>query len=297
MSALINVILPVFLIVGIGYLFGRHRDVDIRSFSTVSFYIFSPAIILSSFYNARLSGEEFARVAAFVLTSVLATILLAWLLARILRLDRMWESAFILSTSFGNVGNFGLPVALFAFGQTGLQYATLIFALSGVLANTLGVFFATRGQLSAREAFAQIFRTPLIYATALSLLINVCEIVLPDFIARPLQLLGAAAIPMMLIMLGLQLARTSFQSHTALLAWATLMRLVGGALIGFAFATLLGLGVVARQAAIVQSAMPAAVTVSLLAVQFDAHPEFVTSVVLISTLFSLITVTIVLNLV
>jgi hypothetical protein len=301
MSAFINVILPVFIIVAIGYLLGRAHRIDTHSFSTVVLYVFSPAIIVTSLYHTTVAWQDVLRIALFVVAYLSGVITLSWLVARGLRLNRSWEGAFILSTAFANVGNFGLPVVLFAFGQEGLQYASIVFVTSGLLIHWLATIFATRARFTLRQSIAQIFRMPLIYATTLSLLLSVLHIVLPEYINRPLQLLGTAAIPIQVLLLGLQMSPiTSWGQNgltPSLLSWAIVTRLIGGVIIAFIAAELVGLSGVARQAALVQTAMPTAITSSILATQFNAHPEFVTSVVLFSTIASLVTVTVVLNMV
>ena len=126
-------------------------------------------------------------------------------------LDGRWQSAMILSTAFGNVGNFGLPMALFAFGDEGLQQATIVFVASGILSFSLGIFVASRGHFTPAQAFLQIFKMPPIYATTTALLINAFNISLPEFINRPLILLGDGAIPVQLVMVGVQLASSSLR--------------------------------------------------------------------------------------
>lgn len=296
MNALINVIVPVFIIVALGFVLGRWQKIDVKPLSTVSIYLMIPCLVISSLSRRRIESSELTRLIVFTLLASLAAVALAWLLARLLRLDDRWQSAMILSTAFGNVGNFGLPMALFAFGDEGLQQATIVFVASGILSFSLGIFVASRGHFTPAQAFLQIFKMPPIYATTTALLINAFNITLPEFINRPLILLGDGAIPVQLVMVGAQLASSSLKGASTTVAWAVGAKLVGGAVIGMLVATMLGLDGVARQAAILQMAMPAAVNSSIFAVQFDLHPEFVSSVVVLTTLLSLVTLTVVLNL-
>ncbi len=296
MNALINVIVPVFIIVALGFVLGKWRVIEVKSLSTVAIYLMVPCLVISSFTRRKVESGELTQLMVFTVLVALAAVALAWFIARILRLDRRWESAMIVSTAFGNVGNFGLPLALFAFGDAGLQQATVVFVASGILSFSLGIFFASRGTYTPAQAFLQIFKMPPIYATATALAINAFNIALPDFINRPLILLGDGSIPLQLVMVGVQLSGASLKSTTSVVGWAVAARLVGGVLLGFAIAALMGLEGVPRQAAILQAAMPTAVNSSIFAVQFDLHPEFVSSVVVLTTLLSLVTLTVVLNL-
>ncbi|MBI5876668.1 MAG: AEC family transporter [Chloroflexi bacterium] len=296
MNALINVILPVFIIVALGFVLGKLRVIDIKPLSTVAIYLMIPCLVISSFTRRKVESGELTQLIVFTVLVALGAVALAWVIARMLHLDRRWESALILSSSFGNVGNFGLPLALFAFGDVGLQQASIVFVASGILSFSLGIFIASRGTYTPVQAFLQIFKMPPIYATTTALIINAFNITLPDFINRPLIMLGDGSIPLQLVMVGVGLAGASLKGTTSVVGWAVAARLVGGVLLGALVAAMLGLDGVARQAAILQMAMPAAVNSSIFAVQFDLHPEFVASVVVVSTLCSLVTLTVVLNL-
>jgi len=254
-----------------------------------------PSLVISSLSRRKVESGELTRLIVFTVIAALIAVALAWLIARLLRLDRRWQSAMILSTAFANVGNFGLPMALFAFGDDGLQQATIVFVASGILSFSLGIFVASRGTYTPKQAFMQIFKMPPIYATTTALLINAFNITLPEFINRPLILLGDGAIPVQLLMVGIQLAGSSVKGARSLIGWAVAARLIGGIAIAALVAVMLGLDGVARQAAILQMAMPTAVNSSIFAVQFDLHPEFVSSVVVVSTLLSLVTLAVLLN--
>ena len=115
-------------------------------------------------------------------------------------------------------------------------------------------------------------------------------VTLPTAIARPVELLSAAAIPSMLLVLGMQFEKGAWPERPGLVAAAAVLALVVSPLLGFLLARLLGLEGIARQAVIVESAMPSAVITTILALEFDVAPKFVTSVVVVTTLASPVTV-------
>jgi predicted permease len=108
-------------------------------------------------------------------------------------------------------------------------------------------------------------------------------------ISRITQILGNLAIPLMLLILGIQLSRASLQGQWSVMMGASFIRLLGGALVGFLLAFLLGLGGVTRQAAIVEAAMPTAVVASVLATEFNSDAKLVSSIIVLSTLLSILT--------
>ncbi len=218
----------------------------------------------------------------------------AWLVSGWLKLDRLTRSALMLSMALINVGNYGIPLNEFAFGQPGLERAIVILVLSSFTANTLGIFLVSWGRAPISQAIINIFKVPLPYAVIFGALINLGYLPAPDFVMRVTKLLGQAAVPLMLIMLGVQVSRATLRGRWGIMLGASLTRLLGGALVGIFFAFLLGLDGATRQVAIVEASMPTAVMASILATEFEGDSELVSSIVLLSTLLSLITLPILL---
>jgi predicted permease len=211
--------------------------------------------------------------------------LMARLAAVPLRLDRQTLSSFLLVVMFSNSGNYALPVVLFAFGDAALSHASVYFVTSAVLVYTVGVFVAAK-RLSVRRAFLSLARVPAIYAVAAASVVMVTGVELPLAAMRPVRMLSDAALPTMLLVLGMQLERAVMPKRPAAVAIAVMLSLVGGPLVGLGLSILLGLAGPARQAAILMASMPAAVITTVLALEFDLEPSFATSAVFISTILS-----------
>jgi predicted permease len=105
------------------------------------------------------------------------------------------------------------------------------------------------------------------------------------------EIAGNAAIPVMLLLLGVQLAGTSLGHKVGPISAAVAVRLIGGAVVGLALAALMGLTGVTRQVCVVEHSTPTAVMASILAMEFGTEPEFVTGVIFASTLASMATMT------
>lgn len=291
LSVLVNIVLPVFLIIGAGFVTGRLKSLDTQTLSRVSLYVMGPALVFSKLVETTVTETDLVQIVAFTVVGTLAILPLSWAVARLMRLDHSTESAFMLSCSFVNSGNYGLPLVLFAFGQQGLERALIYFVASAFVVNTLAVFVASRGKAKVTTSFLNIFRVPMIYSIAAAFVVRATGFVVPDFIFNPLEMVGEAAIPLMLLLVGVQLARGSARRQVRLICTATLVRLVGGAVVGIALAAVLGLSGVTRQACIVEHATPTGVMTSILAMEFGTEPEFVTGVIFASTLASIATMT------
>jgi len=291
LSVLVNIVLPVFVIIGAGFIVARMKSLNAQTLSRLSLYILAPALVFSKLSQTTISRTDFVQVVVFTILGTLIVLFLSWVTARLLRLNRSRESAFMLSCSFVNHGNYGLPLVLFAFGQEGLERALIYFVTGAFLANTLAVFIASRGKAKATTSLLNIFKIPMIYAIAAVFVVNATNFVVPEAILKPLNMAADAAIPVMLLLVGVQLAGASLRGQFGLISMAVLVRLVGGAIVGLVVATLMGLTGVTRQACLVEHSTPTAVTSGILAMEFGTEPEFVTGVIFTSTLASIVSMT------
>ncbi|MBC8248833.1 MAG: AEC family transporter [Anaerolineales bacterium] len=297
-AILYNNIVPIFIAIGLGYTLERRLRIEIKSISRTVFYALSPCLVFSSLVNSSVSGGDFWDIVSFEILITLGMALVAWGVARALRFDRAMESAFLLATLFMNAGNYGLSINQLAFGDEALARAIIYFAVSSLLMNTTGVYLASRGKAKASNALLNVFKVPIVYAVLLAILVKLINLdVTGSPIFRAVEMVGQGAVPLMLLLLGMQLAKTSLAQGIRTAGLAAFIRLAVAPVIAFSLASLLGLTGPTLQACVVEASMPTAVTTAVLAIEFDARPEFVTSVIFLSTLASPITLTLIIALV
>ncbi len=286
-------VLPIFLVAGVGFLLARYRHIDVRVVSRTAFNALSPCLVFSLLMSARIPAAEAGRLGLFSVCSILGVGALAVLAAVLLRLDRAVAMAFVMVVTFSNTGNFGLSATLLAFGSDALARGTIYFVLSASLMYTLGVFLASSGTQTVAQSLRGILTVPTVYAVGIAVLLLVTGARLPGPIATSIDMLGDAALPVMMLVLGMQFERVRSIERPALVALAALLTLVASPLLAFALSDLLGLVGSARQAAVLQASMPAAIVTTVLALEYDAAPAFVTSVVFVTTLASPLSVTLI----
>jgi predicted permease len=204
-------------------------------------------------------------------------------------------AALVMLAVFGNVGNFGLALVEFRYGAEALVPATIYFISTLVMSFVVCVGIAAWVRGGGARAVLSVFRTPALIVAAPAIAVSAAEVELPAMLQRTVGLLGGAMIPTMLLVLGVQLRETRIARLSGDVALATGLRLVAGPLLAAALAVPFGLAGVERAAGIVQAGMPAAVLVSIIAVEHDIAPGFVTSAVFFSTILSLPTLTVVLS--
>jgi malate permease and related proteins len=296
LSLFTNNLLPIFLIVGASFLFGRYTGVSPRPLSQLVFHLFSPCLLFTLLTQNRLSGSEISRVMLFAGACILLLGALTWIFGTGFRLERRLLAGVMLSSMFMNAGNFGMPVVLFAFGETALSYASLYFVTSAILAYTLGAVIASLGSVNLLGALANLLKVPSVYALGLALVFLATGWKVPTPLERTVELLGDASIPSMLVLLGLQLQTAVWSNHSLPMTLAGSMRLLVSPMIAFLLIPLFGLVGPARQALILEAAMPTAVLTTVLATEFNAEPSFVSAAVLITTLLTPLTLTLLLAL-
>jgi predicted permease len=290
-STFANNILPIILLSGAGFALGKLLHVEPRTLGRVVFYVFSPVLIFDLLIQNQLKIGEAAVVIAFALTFILLTGALTFLAGYLLRLERPALVAILITTMFANTGNYGLPLVSFAFGEQALPYAGIYFATTTLLFYTLGVFLASLGHMSLKEAILGLFRIPTMYAVLLAVAMNIWEIGIPAPVARAVDLAAGGTIPLMLVLLGVQLTRVEFSGNQRALQLSVLLRLIVAPLAALLFAAIFGLQGFARQASVTQASMPSMVSATVLATEYNLDARLVTAVVFISTLLSPLTLT------
>jgi hypothetical protein len=291
-SIFVSDILPIFVIAAVGFMLARRLGASVKTLSTVAFNSLSPCLVFDQLVTAQISGSQSLRVAAFCVLLTIALGVAARLTSMPLRLDRTTLSSFLLVAMFSNSGNYALPVVLFAFGKEALAFASVYFVTSAVLIYSAGIVVAASGRGNIRTALTRLAKVPAVYAVIAAIAVLASGASVPLAVMRPIKLLSDAAIPVMLLVLGMQLEGASAPKHPWAVAAAVVLSLVVAPIIAFGLTAALGLAGAARQAAIVEASMPAAVITTVLALEFDLDASFATNVVFFTTLLSPITLVI-----
>ncbi|CAG0992463.1 hypothetical protein ANAEL_02378 [Anaerolineales bacterium] len=286
-----NNLLPILLVSGAGFLLGKLLTVDSRSLGRVVFYVFSPLLVFDMMIKSTLSPRQALTTVAFTVSFIAVMGLLAFLLGKLLRLERPYLLAVILTVAFGNTGNYGLPLTKFAFGDEALSAATLFFVTTTILFNTAGVVIASLGHMDFKSAVLGLFKVPVVYGAVLALLFKWTgtQLFLP--ISRTIEIAANGSIPVMLVLLGLELTRIQWSHSFRALGLGVLIKLLLGPLTGLLLAGLFGMQGAARQGNVLEAAMPAAVSTTVVATEYKLEPALVTAIVFLGTVLSPLTLT------
>ncbi len=291
----LNVVTPVFILVVIGYFVGPRLKIDARSLSRTAYFVFIPAFVFNIISEAKIDFGLALQMLSFILVAQIAVALLGFLVGKALRQSREITAAFVLIATFGNVGNFGLPLIVFRLGETARTFATVYFVATVFISFVICVGVASWARSGGVTAVFSVFKTPALIALIPALVFNITDLEVPIFLSRLSGLLGQAMIPVMLITLGVQMGEIPKIKINFNVFAASTVRLIGGPVLALLIVPYFGLEGLERSTGILQAAMPAAVLASIIALEYKLLPEFVTTTVLFSTLYSILTLTVILT--
>ena len=275
---LFAIIAPIIICAGVGYAWARKGiDYPVEFVTRLVMNIGAPCLILSSFSRSGIEIGKMAEISAATLAVLVLMAAVGGLLIRVMRLKL---STFLPSLLFPNIGNMGLPVCLFAFGKTGLALGLTVFLVIFTLQMSLGILLA-----AGRENLLGLVRQPVLWATAVAVGLVATGSSLPAWLDNTAGILGGATIPLMLVTLGVSLARLKVAEWKHSLLFG-LVRVLGGFGLAVLVAAVMGLEGVDRGVLILQSSMPVAVFNYLLALRYQREPGEVAGMVVLSTLLA-----------
>ncbi|HEX6219863.1 MAG TPA: AEC family transporter [Acidimicrobiia bacterium] len=296
LQVLVDVLVPVFAVVAIGFGLTRAVGVEPRALATLAYWVLGPAFIFDVLATAELDPDVVVKV---VVTSALVMVVAGTVAAVVMRVIGSSFSelaATVLTSTYGNAGNFGLAISAFAFGAAALPIASIVMVTVNTLGILTGVGLARLRHGSPWRAAGTAVSSPLALAVVPALGVNLTDATLPIWLDRPIALLAAALIPVMLLTLGVQLAGMPRALPAPRLGIPIAVKLVLAPAAAVVATGLVDLGGLAGDIVVLQAAMPAAVFTSLIAIEHDLEADYVTSVVLVGTLVSALTLPAVISL-
>ena len=292
----LNVCAPIFLIVGTGWLLDRKFKLHLESMVKLNIYLMVPAFIFTRVLGTELGGGEALRIVGFTVTIICLMFAGSWLAALMFGMPHKQKQSLSLATMFYNCGNYGLPLVTLAFGQQAAAVQIYVLATMNVSTYTVGLFLAqSHGEatVSHRRALMKVLRQPTLYALLLGVLCKTYEVPVKSitWLWEPLDLIQACLIGFALVTLGVQMSQTRPAPFRAPLWSAIALRLLIAPALALPLTYLFGFPKDVAASLILAAAAPTAVNTALLAHEFGGDLSFSTSAVYYSTLFSMITTT------
>ncbi|MBW6454971.1 MAG: AEC family transporter [Trueperaceae bacterium] len=290
-TLLLEVVLPVFAVVAVGAWVGRRFGLQVGPINRLAIYAAVPALAFRTMAGIEMAWGPALHLVGGYLAFLVTMGALAGLIGRRWLPSR--RRTLIGTSVFGNAANLNLPVALFAFGQAGLDRALVLYVVTALSLFGFGPLLLGRAT-GLRTAARTALGFPVLWASILGLVVNAIDVVLPVGAARAVDLLADAAVPVVLLSLGVHMARTAHWRPSGR-AWAAVaVKLLLGPLVAAAVGAAVGLGGLDLAVLIVLGAMPTAINAAMLAVEFGGEAEQVGEAVVTGTAMALLTLPVVL---
>lgn len=297
-------IIPIFILIALGFLLSKQFTLHIQSLSKCLFYLFTPAFVFCSVYTTPLH-LNMAKVILFGLVMLIMNDLLGRLIAKIRNYDTGLKNAFKNSIMFNNSGNIGVSLITLIFssipfvidGKTpylneAVTAQIMILVIQNISANTLGFFNAGRANKNAKDSLLQVFKMPAIYVVPLALIFQWQQI---DITGTPLwptlNYLKGGMVPMSLLTLGVQLSKTTFEFNNTEVSLSVFSKLIIGPVLALIFIHIFKFDGVIAQTVFIAHSVPTAVNTALIAVECDSCQDFASQAVMMSTILSAVTLT------
>jgi predicted permease len=289
MPSIVEIVLPTFAVITIGYLIGKLTKISISSVVDITLYIGVPALVFISLLKQKIVLVDAIKIWMASLIIMLGCLIIAWLVFKILR---QRHSGLYVPIAIMNTMNMPFPIISLAYGDEGMIAATLFYISGSLVVFSLGIFIMARKQW--KENVKEIFKQPAIYASILGLLLNFLNTEVPELLTNSLNFIAMMTIPLVLLILGYNLSKAMVTALSTTLL-ASFLRIGIGLAIGFLAAHVLNITGVFRSVVVLDSAMPSAAMSSILAAKYRNEAELVASVVFLTTLASLVVIPLLLH--
>lgn len=276
---IVEVIVPVFFIVALGWAYGRRARPDLTVFNRIVLDVLSPLLVYTALAGRDFRWQDHVPLFTGGAALILLTGLVAWGLARAAHTQ---ARTLVPVVMFTNCGNMGLPLALLAFGTQNFGAAVALFSISNLIHFSLGARIT-----SAHARTRDLLLSPLMVATALGFASAITGWRVPDALFTGMRMAGEAMLPLMLFALGVRLTLLRRADVPRGLLGAFARPLIGLA-VALPLAWLLELEGNARAQLILFSALPPAVMQFMLADRYRQEPERVAAMILLGNALAVV---------
>jgi len=284
-----NVLFPVVLIFIAGYVTGRLFPINRKSFSIISIYLLTPALVFSSIYGyVDFFSPITLNIFIIITITIVLTVLVVEILDLIFHFERSFKTILLLVLMLTNSGNFGLPITQYAFGKQGLLIGTLAMSFYIFYTHTAGVFIAASDKSTVKDAFFQMLKIPVFYAFAAAMVLNYFKIPMPAAALNSVRDMGYSGITLNLLFVGITLSDIRITRNITSVLIISIVKLTVIPFIAFPFVLFLGLKGLELKVTLTQIAMPSAIYCTILASHFNSDVKLASEIVLVSLLLSIV---------
>lgn len=293
----VDIIVPVFILIGIGVVLHRIFQLDLYTLAKVNIYFIVPGFIFLKLYETTFSLTLFLSVLVFFTFFVIVLYIISLIVSKVFHYSRSVRASFTNSILFYNSGNYGVPVndLVFKHDPFAMSIQVIILTFQNILTFSWGIFALKAVDGNKLNAVLGYFKMPVLYAMVFGISLNMLNVDVPEFVLIPADYIADSMVAIALVTLGAQVAQLRFAKNLSVVYVSLFIRLLLGPTIAIGLIYALGIDGITAQALLISSAMPTAVNSAIIAQEYQNEPELSAQIVLASTVFSMLTVTLVIS--
>ncbi|MBJ7963848.1 MULTISPECIES: AEC family transporter [Bacillus cereus group] len=295
---ILDVILPILILLLIGAILQRKFQFNLKQLSTLITYCLMPAAVFMNIYDISIETGLLLQIIYYLMLYSLSLIIVSHFISKTLKLEKGESAALKNSISLMNSGNYGLPVSqlIFSHNPVGVSIQIFIVIFQNLLTYSYGIYNLLSATKTIGSIIQSFLRLPVLHALVLGVLFQSFKIQIPNSIFLPLNQLANSFVAIAIILLGAQLSNIKLNFFHRVITWALIGRLLIGPLLALAMIYLLNIDGIVAQSLFIASSFPTSRNTSTIAMEYQIEPELHAQIVLCSTLFSIVTVTVVIYL-
>ncbi len=295
---ILDVILPILILMLIGAILQRKFQFNLKQLSTLITYCLMPAAVFVNIYDISIETGLLLQIIYYLMLYSLSLIIVSHFISKTLKLEKGESAALKNSISLMNSGNYGLPVSqlIFSHNPVGVSIQIFIVIFQNFLTYSYGIYNLLSATKTIGGIIQSFLRLPVFHALVLGVLFQSFKIQIPNSILLPLNQLANGFVAIALILLGAQLSNIKLNFFHRVITWALIGRLLMGPLLALAVIYILNIDGIVAQSLFIASSFPTSRNTSTIAMEYQIEPELHAQIVLFSTIFSIITVTVVIYL-
>ncbi|MBE4938471.1 AEC family transporter [Bacillus thuringiensis] len=295
---ILDVILPILILMLIGAILQRKFQFNLKQLSTLITYCLMPAAVFVNIYDISIETGLLLQIIYYLMLYSLSLIIVSHFISKTLKLEKGESAALKNSISLMNSGNYGLPVSqlIFSHNPVGVSIQIFIVIFKNLLTYSYGIYNLLSATKTIGGIIQSFLRLPVFHALVLGVLFQSFKIQIPNSILLPLNQLANGFVAIALILLGAQLSNIKLNFFHRVITWALIGRLLMGPLLALAVIYILNIDGIVAQSLFIASSFPTSRNTSTIAMEYQIEPELHAQIVLFSTIFSIITVTVVIYL-
>ena len=288
-------VLPIFLILGMANVYYRFFKPDIKQFVNLALYVFAPFVIFHSLVKEQIGVGELSKYLLLMVLVTATLMVIGFIGGKALRLSKNDATLFMLSVSMINIGNFGVPLIYFNYGEAAINTSILTFIAFNLPLVTIAIYICSE-KSTIMGGLKDVVKIPIFHASFIALAVNSFNVPIPETVLKLSDFLGQATFPFLIFILGLQLATIKLNREIARTALASVfIRLGVSPFIAAGFLSLLAFKDLDYSVILVQISGPSALLPLMYAVMFGRKSDLLAAAILLSTAISAITLPIVIH--